>query len=455
MKKNFVIASKLLCYALITCCVIGCLPMAALDTSAKKETQIVVAARKIPVGTKLSEPYLKMVDIGNAKMPPNAITDMSLVLGKYAKAVILEDEYIYEDQLSTSKVNGISDGLAIGSLHASKEPYVWVTDYVSANTGKDVVGILQAVIDKNPNRTIYFPDGEYLISSPLFMSGLATNSVSLRFSDGAVLKATNNFKMSEGTNALIGVGVLENESNIKTFGSYYSIVGGTFDGNGKAETAIFIRYAREFLLRGVTVKNARKGIYVERGVPTYSADVDIEDVTVIGKGEAGSKGLELIGTDCTFTNIRIYDMETGLDVKNAGSLFKNIYIYNTLTTDMEYGYTVGIRAQGNGNDNWYSQCYVENYAVAYQLTERTIISDCNAKWTSGQCNTQTFITVDQPVIAIGGCRAEFFGADARCAFLNTQNTKANKIISGCSFDESLCDDKTYLNYIKTNIIPTG
>ena len=446
---------KVLCLVLIVCFTVGCLPMMASEDDTKKDTQIVVAARDIPKGSWISESYLKMVSLGDAKMPANAITDMSSVTGKYASMNIIEGEYLYEDQLSATKVNKIDDDLLNRDIISSTDPYVVVTDYISPNAKKDVHGILQMLIDKNPRRTIYFPDGEYLISAPLIMPGKAVESVSLRFSDGAVLKATDNFKRGNGISALIGTGTLSNESNIKTYGSYYSIVGGIFDGNGRADEAIHITYSRECLIRGMLIKNVKSGIYVDRGVVTYSADVDIEDVTIIGKGAAGSKGIKIIGTDSTYTNIRIYDMEIGIDNDGAGSLFKNIYIYNTLTTNMNYQYTVGIRAMKNLNDNWYSQCYVENYLTAYELSGRSIFFDCSAKWTSEQCAVQTFVAVDEPIIGIGGCKAYFYGSSTQTTFLKTRDTVANKIIEGCIFDESACSDKKYQNYTDTNIIPTS
>ena len=40
--------------------------------------------------------------------------------------------------------------------------FVVVTDYLEANTGNDVSDAIQKIIDENPMRTIYFPDGDFL-----------------------------------------------------------------------------------------------------------------------------------------------------------------------------------------------------------------------------------------------------------------------------------------------------
>ena len=44
--------------------------------------------------------------------------------------------------------------------------YVVVTDTIPADGKTDVADAIQALIDANPNRTIYFPDGIYLLSHP-------------------------------------------------------------------------------------------------------------------------------------------------------------------------------------------------------------------------------------------------------------------------------------------------
>lgn len=40
-------------------------------------------------------------------------------------------------------------------------------DYMKNYGTEDCAPALQRLIDENPNRTIYFPDGTYLLKSPL------------------------------------------------------------------------------------------------------------------------------------------------------------------------------------------------------------------------------------------------------------------------------------------------
>ena len=67
--------------------------------------------------------------------------------------------------------------------------YIIVTDTIPANTGLDVSDALQKLILDNPNRTIYFPDGEYVISKPICTPANPEHSVMLELSNYAVIKA--------------------------------------------------------------------------------------------------------------------------------------------------------------------------------------------------------------------------------------------------------------------------
>ena len=42
------------------------------------------------------------------------------------------------------------------------QDYVTVTDFISNDGQTDVADALQDIIDRHPNRTIFFPDGTYL-----------------------------------------------------------------------------------------------------------------------------------------------------------------------------------------------------------------------------------------------------------------------------------------------------
>ena len=155
----------------------------------------------------------------------------------------------------------------------SDDAYVVVTDYIDANTEKDLSGAIQELINKNPNRTIYFPDGVYLISKPIFISGKASDTVSLELSDGAVIKAAKTWKSSTvtvnrsgnsyteevTTNSLITIGEgFQSNNNVKVKGSYFGLKGGILDGDGRADGVLYSG-GRESLIRNLCIKNVTIG----------------------------------------------------------------------------------------------------------------------------------------------------------------------------------------------------
>ena len=55
-------------------------------------------------------------------------------------------------------------------------------DYLASDGSVCVADALQRLIDENPNRTIYFPDGTYLLSHPVMTPAEPKLSVSLSLS---------------------------------------------------------------------------------------------------------------------------------------------------------------------------------------------------------------------------------------------------------------------------------
>ena len=115
---------------------------------------------------------------------------------------------------------------------ADNKGYVVVSDYVDVSSGNDVSDALQKIIDENPNRTIYFPDGVYLISKPILTPAEPKKSVALELSNYAVIKATEGWSHDE---AMIRLGGKDAANNIVTPGSNYYLDGGIIDGSGVAK----------------------------------------------------------------------------------------------------------------------------------------------------------------------------------------------------------------------------
>lgn len=457
--RRLCIFFKLASIALVICMLLGAMPIFAEETEAPAteedkpaEVTIVVAAKKIPVGTYITADYLKTVTVPNYNIPANTVSSIEEVSTKYAVIDIYPDEYLSEDFVSSKRVNKVDNDSLLQEVGTSDSDYLVVTDYILPNTGKDVGALLQKLIDENRKRTIYFPDGEYVIGAPLITESVARNSVTLQLADGAVIKASSKWKSANGSNFLISSGGKAIDNDIDTIGSYFGVMGGTLDGNGKAD-GIEVVSGRETLFRNICIRNVDRGIYIQRGHNGGSSDDDFEDISIYGTGRSGSTGMIIVGHDNTFTNIRIYGMHIGVDSRGGSSLFKNISVYGTISADDTlYPTTIGIKATSWA---WISQCYVENCATAYSFADkRVILSDSIGKWTSEEFKIQTMLGVGEGNMAMGGLRAEFCGESATCLFMKTDNFGSKKVIEGCSFDLSLEDsNEAYANNLITPIIP--
>jgi hypothetical protein len=394
---------------------------AATDTEAKKDTvDVYVWAQDIPQGTSLAKKHVKTVSVKRDNLPSNVIVDINDIISNYAKRDLYAEEYASADQMSSTEVSKVNKDVLKKDINTSGDKYLYVTDYIIPNTGDDLAPFLQEIIDKNPNRTIYFPDGEYVIETALKTSAVGKQSVSIQLSDGAVIKASNNWKSRDGS-AMISLGGGGDMNNIVNLGSYYILSGGTLDGNNRAN-CISVDSGRESVIRNICLKNPKKGIYIAPGVNGNSADIDMEDITIIGNGMPGTVGIDSVGYDNTYTNIRIYDMEKGLI--NAGGDVTGVYIVNTEKSAKLN--TVGVTGPWR-----MANCVTVNCDVAYMLTQTSLVFDCVSTWTSAEHKTQTTFSTKTKNL-ISGSKAYFFdGEGVNCKFVTDYPEGKEPVIEGC------------------------
>ena len=329
-----------------------------------------------------------------------------------------------------------------------------------ADTGMDVTTHIQKIIDSNPGRTIYFPDGEYIVSRPITTKGAAMYTVSLWLSDGAVIRADKDrWRSSDGLTAIICLGAADafqpGANDVVSTGSYYSLQGGTIDGSGVAD-GVSIDGGRETLIKNIVIKNTKIGMEIKKGANgaaeslSGSSDCDFDDITIIGNGKEGSIGMYFnYGYDNTITNIRIYDCQTGIHATTGGCSFRNIHVIRTDAVQFPYEGSVGIIEDREGN--YYSHCYVENYETAYDLWGwANIVDSCRAAWTKRLGDQKAFIINRGCHVYLCNVRADFFGSGTNVFFKATGGSGG---LYAPMLNESLCSDQTYKSYVKDAVIP--
>ncbi len=264
-----------------------------------------------------------------------------------------------------------------------------VAEYLTANGGASVSAQIQQVIDGNPNRTLYFPDGEYLLSEPLRTPADPRRSVSLRLDPYAVLTAADDFSGE----ALVMLGGKTPYNDTHTPGSNYSLTGGVLDPRGRAK-AITVESGRETVVKDVSIKNAVVGIHIKYGANSGSSDCDISDVNIIGTGGVDSTGLLVEGYDNTFTNIRIGYVFTGVHLKSAGNSLKNIH---PLYYSGYENYDESVGFLDEGGDNLYDYCYSDQFCTGFRTAgyQKNVYVNCFAYWYSGEGGRETCFRADK------------------------------------------------------------
>ena len=264
---------------------------------------------------------------------------------------------------------------------AARLGYVIVTDFLPANGVTDVTEALQDLIDRNPNRTLYFPDGTYLISAPIKTSAKWNESVSFELSNFAVIKADPKKWLSD--EAMIRLGGQKAGGEPAMVGSNYYFAGGVVDGAGVAD-GISIDSGRETVVRDTSIKNTRIGLRVKHGVNGGSSDADIHDINIYGNGKSHSVGILVEGLDNTFSNIRIGCVKIGVRVRSAGNMFRNIHpLYHIDISNYEG--SVGF--YDDGGNNRYDYCYSDHFRVGFRIGDgrpnsvfRSYFHNCFVFW---------------------------------------------------------------------------
>ncbi len=255
--------------------------------------------------------------------------------------------------------------------------YVIITDYVSNDGTIDIADEIQAVIDANPNRTIYFPDGIYLIGKPICTPADPQKSVDLQLSNYAVIRAAESWS---GEEAMVRLGGKDPKNDTHTVGSNYSLTGGIIDGSGKAD-GISIDSGRETAIRNVSIKHTKIGIIIKSGANSGSSDADLSSINIIGTGDTDSVGIRIEGYDNTVTDVRIGNVFTGVHLKSSSNSLRNVHpLYYSDYTDYEN--SCGFLDEG-GN-NIYDFCYSDQFCIGFRTMNdvSSIFDNCFCFWYS-------------------------------------------------------------------------
>ena len=413
------------------------------ETDMSKTIEVPVFTEDIEFGKRINKSSVTTITISSSAVSSTMVTSVDDVVGKYALVPLYKGDFAYTAKLAKRRP---TNALDVSEIEKTRNKFIDVSQFIEPNSGLDVYEALQKLIDNNKGRTIYFPDGEYLISKPLKTSAEGSTSTAFYLSDNAIIKALDNWK--GGNDALVKMGGALSHNDIKIVGSNYYFIGGILDGNGVAK-GISLDSGRETLVSKVKIINATVGIYVPDGVNNHSSDMDVEDVDIIGCG-GNSKGIVSIGLDNNFTDIRISNVKIGVE-NSGGSFFRGISVRlepeNLKTTTYE-----GSVAFESAGDAWYYACSSENMETGFYITRGApIIKDFSIRWTEARGAQNAFATVGSFSALCSNGIIDFFDETTENSILKISGNYNNSgSFLNVIADTDLCDESDYKKVFYTS-----
>lgn len=448
MKRIFVRITSIALVALMLILAASCDSAIVNDNSENKATEpqmieVPIFTSDVEFAKKITPDKVTTKKIYVDALSATMITKVEDVVGKYAAVALYAGDFAYTGKVSRKKP---VQQLDASEVEKTRNKYIDVSQFVEPNSGIDVHAALQEIIDNNKHKTLYFPDGEYIISKPLKTSAAAASSTAFYLSDNAIIKASDNWNDSDG--ALIELGGAKVANDITTPGSNYHFIGGILDGNSKAR-GISLASGRESLVSKVKIINATVGIYIPEGVNSKSSDMDIEDIDIIGFG-ATSKGIVSIGLDNTFTDVRISNVKVGVE-NSGGSFFRGISV--RLDKNQPYEGTVAFVTSGV---SWFYSCTSENMQTAFQFSggysgSAPVVKDFSIRWTEAKGAQTAFDIKGNFVSTCSNGVIDFFDASTENSILKVSGQKNGKLLDVLA-DTELCDESTYKSvFISSNV----
>ena len=395
-----------------------------------EECQKVIRIKKgILSGKQISGENLELVDVPKSSIPEGAIDSIEAIVGKYATIDMVIGEYVFDRMLS-------SDPPAEDNSWVT---YIVVSDCIENVHSKDITAELQALIDSHPNRTIYFNDGNYTISSTIYLPTDKDKAVSLRLSNHAVIKAAEGWSADT---AMIAIGAKSDSANTDI--ATNAIMGGKIDGAGVARVGVTVENCKNIFISNVTLENLKTSLWLKSSADT----VNVEAVTVKGNGDDDSVAILNESSRGVFSTINIASVSTA--VKNSGgdNDFRNISAKCNKALSTSVGFSE------LGDNNVYELCTVEDFAIGYSIKDgaKSVFEACNAYWTSAMISTQSaFVAEGTFNSVITASMARFFDATTENAFIKL-TAVGSGVVNAPIFDEDACTDKSYQSVLAGSVI---
>ena len=380
---------------------------------------------------------------------------------------------IVEDNTLTADGKNI---ISIGhdNLYAVKiNDTINVKEFGAVGDGStDDYAAIQYCVDTFPHHTIYFPDGEYKVSSPI------TVKIGNEYQVNFLLENNAKIGAYEAVAHLMVIGENTGTYNRYSEGNILTVNGGLFDGTNVSGSLICTTNMRkQTRLQNINMIHVSTiGIEIARlEGSSVSSDSMIENINISGScADDGSIGMKLEGTDNDINNIRISGCMTAFYIRGGGNKISTVHALASIEngTDAEYNKTICFHLPGGGFNDFVN-VYSDTFAKVFYLDADGQIVNCSnlmAYWyrNSAGANNTIFYCNKWALVKVTTGRYEFpasgdnmiYRMASGIAYNTRRYAKAKGLYKayGCSYYNTSSDidlGKDYnLNNENTNICGT-
>ena len=379
--------SMLLCGALVSC------NNETEETFDGNKVNVVRAKEGIKAGAKITGDKVEIVVMDASVVPSGALSTEGDVVGKFATAQIFAGDFFSAEKISAKKPADEEEVKEEDNeLNFADAGYVLVSDYLKPDPKNDASDAIQKLIDENPNRTLYFPDGMYMLSKPIETSADPDKKVSFKLSNYAQFKPMDNWTYGEPLFKIGSKGEASDEPDAEN-GVVFE--GGILDGTNVAD-GIWVVGGGNVSIRYSAIKYAVVGIHVKADGNGNGPTVDVVTTNIVGSGTLDSVGVILETDNNTLTNMRIAANQICIKLLGNGNFLRNLhplYVFRS-GLNAEENYVDSIAFYDGGTRNFYDNCYNDQFSTGFYLVEgnRSIFDCCFNYWyTEGFADHNAFV----------------------------------------------------------------
>ncbi len=307
--------------------------------------------RDIARGERIVKSALETVTVDKKLVPDGVIESEPEAIGKFMLEPVCAGEFVIASKFSNTRPG--SEG-----KDTSSADYLVVTDYVKLT--QDVSDDLQKLIDENPGRTFYFPDGVYYLGKTLKTSSDPGKSVSFKLSSFAKISPASSWT-GKITDPLIDFGGA-GDSKTKPYnkvGNETYFIGGIISAQNKC-SGITVSGTGTVLLQNFAIKDSHIGI-------TINADnTDLDNIVITGTNTEDSIGVLVNSSYNTLNNMRIFRINTGIKLTEGKNVLRNLHPLYT----GKFASSCGFWDVSEGN--FYDICYSDHFATGFRLGNNTV-----------------------------------------------------------------------------------